>query len=186
MKKVLIAIVSILLLASCGKTAFELSNKSLLASYETPDRSINLVGKEIKGFINLNLYLTGTEVNNIYLGNNEIELLDISGYNKLGRIDLGNNNLRFGSDLKLPANIRHINVSNNKLTNLEGFSGLEKLKTLDVSYNNLDEEDIKGLTKLNKLQYLNVEGNDVSQELLDKMTEFNKVYLSTHAMPYVK
>jgi hypothetical protein len=67
MKKILIAMISLLILASCGKTAFELSNESLLQSYEVPDRSLNLVEKDIKGFINLNLYLTGTEVNNIYL-----------------------------------------------------------------------------------------------------------------------
>jgi len=186
MKKISILILSVFILISCWKTAFKLSNESILANYETPDRSINLVEKEIKGFINLNLYLTGTEVNNIYLWKNEVEILDISEYNKLWRIDLNNNKLRFGSDLKLPANIRHINVSNNKLTNLEWFSGLAKLKTLDVSYNNLDESDIKWLTKLNKLQYLNIEWNEVSQELLDKMTEFNAAYLSTHTMPYVK
>ena len=178
--------ISLLILASCGKTAFELSNESLLQSYEVPDRSLNLVEKDIKGFINLNLYLTGTEVNNIYLWGNEIEFLDISGYNKLGRIDLVNNNLRFVSDLKLPANIRHINISHNKLTDLNWLSGLEKLKTLDVSYNNLDEVDIKWLTNLKNLQYLNVEWNEVSQELLDKMTEFNAAYLSTHTIPYVK
>jgi hypothetical protein len=45
MKKLLLIALSFLLLTSCGKEAFQLSNEKVENSYKTPDRSINLSNK---------------------------------------------------------------------------------------------------------------------------------------------
>ena len=189
LKAIITSIFIILLLTSCWKAelvSYDFNDQNLMRSYEAPDRSLNLWSKHIRGFVNMNLYLTWTEVNNIYMQNNYIEIIDISWYKKLWRIDLSNNLLYFWWDIKLPSDIRHINLSNNKLTSLDWLSGLKKLKTLDLSNNALDDDDIKWLKWLNKLEYINVKWNNVSQKILDKFDKFNEKYLSTHEMPYVK
>ena len=186
---IIVMLMSAVLLLSCWKTelvSYDFSDEKLMMSYEAPDRSLNLWSKKIRGFVNMNLFLTWTEVNNIYMQNNYIETIDISWLKKLWRIDLSNNLLYFWNDIKLPSDIRHINLSNNKLTSVDWLSGLNKLKTLDLSNNALDDEDIKSLSWLNKLQYINVKWNNVSQKILDKFDTLNAKYLETHEMPYVK
>ena len=186
---IIVMLMSAVLLLSCWKTElvwYDFSDEKLMMSYEAPDRSLNLWSKKIRGFVNMNLFLTWTEVNNIYMQNNYIETIDISWLKKLWRIDLSNNLLYFWNDIKLPSDIRHINLSNNKLTSVDWLSGLKKLKTLDLSNNDLDDEDIKSLSWLNKLQYINVKWNNVSQKILDKFDTLNAKYLETHEMPYVK
>jgi internalin A len=127
--------------------------------------------------------MTETEVNNIYLNNNKIQLLDISWFDKLGKLDISNNDIRFISDLKLPLTIRHLNLSNNKITNLNGLEKYTKLKTLDISFNNIEESAIV-VKWLNNLKYINIEWNKVSTWTLSKLNEFNSVYLSNNKKPF--
>lgn len=193
MKKILIFILPLILLFSCSEEKEEikevwytLSNQNLMQEYEVPDRSLNLSNKNIKWFVSFSQYLTWTEVNNIYLQNNSIELLDVSKYSKLWRLDLSNNLIRFWTDVKLPSGIRHLNLSNNSLSSIKWLSNLKKLKTVDISNNDLDDNDIKSLIWLDNLQYINIEWNKVSDNLRVEFWKFNARYLSTHKMPYVK
>jgi hypothetical protein len=78
MKKLLLITLSFFLLTSCGKVPFVLSDEIVQSSYKITDRSINLSNKGIENSVNLTEYMTETEVNNIYLNNNKIQLLDIS------------------------------------------------------------------------------------------------------------
>ncbi len=184
-------IASLFLLISCFWEKeidrwYELSDGNLIMHYEKEDRSLNLENKDIRGFVNINLYLTWTEINNVYLKWNSIEWIDVSELYKLWRLDLSGNSIKYSNDLKLPKDIRHLDLSNNWLETIESLSWLKKIKTLDLSNNNLDDEDFKSLKWLEGLQYLNLEGNSISQKILDRLTEFNAKYLQTHEMPYVK
>lgn len=183
MKKLLLIALSFLLLTSCGKEAFQLSNEKVENSYKTPDRSINLSNKWMENSVDLTEYMTGTEVNNIYLNDNKIQLVDVSKFDKLWKLDISNNDIRFISDLKLPLTIRHLNLSNNKLTNLKGLEKYTKLKTLDISFNNLEESAII-IKWLKNLKYINVEWNTVSDELISKLNQFNATYLSNNKKPF--
>lgn|GEM_PF-6145401 len=54
-----------------------------------------------------------------------------------------------------------------------------ELKTLNVSYNKLEDEDFKILSQLPKLKLVVLEGNDVSEEFKTAMNTFNAIYLKT-------
>jgi hypothetical protein len=184
MKKISIFLFLLLLLTSCWKS-FELNQKNIDDTYKTPDRSINLSNKWIKSFVDLNTYISEKEVNNIYLNDNNIQTINVSWYNKLWRLDISNNDIRFISDLKLPITIRHLNLSHNNLTNLKWLEKYTKLKTLDISYNNLEESGIV-VKWLKNLKYINVEWNKVNDELISKLNQFNSVYLSNNKKPFSK
>lgn len=182
MKKILLILVSISLLISCTKE-FEINKQNVESTYKIEDRSLNLANNEIKYFVNLNKYMTGTEVNNIYLQNNQIQKLNISDFDKLGRLDISNNEVRFINDLSLPKNIRHLSVAWNSLDNLNGLEQYINLKTLDLSHNNLEDEDID-LWMFERLKFVNIDGNNVSIELINKVNEFNALYLSQNKKPF--
>lgn len=184
MKKTFILLFLILSFLSCS-SSFELSNDIVKQSYLIPDRSINLSDKKITWFVDLNSYMTWTEVNNIYLNNNNIELVDVWEFEMLWKLDISNNNIRFISDLQLPLTIRHLNLSHNNLTNLKGIEKFTKLKTLDISFNNLQESDIK-LSWLDNLKYVNIEWNEIWLDMLTKFSQFNSTYLSNNKKPFSK
>ena len=183
MKKIILTGISLFFLVSCWTAKIELTNDTVNDSYKISDRSINLSNKNLDYYVNLNNYMTGTEVNNIYLNNNNIEIININKYDKLWTLDISNNNIRFISDLNLPLTIRHLNLSNNNLTNLQGLDKYTKLKTLDLSYNNLEESDIV-IKGLDDLKYINIEWNNISTVWLDKINDFNRVYLSNNKIPF--
>jgi hypothetical protein len=68
----------------------------------------------------------------------------------------------FETDVK---NIELLDISNKKITNLQGIEYLSNLKTLDVSNNMIT--DISPINKLDKLKKLYVKGNPIKDYLLD-------------------
>ena len=170
------------ILSSCSKD-FVISENNISLSYKTEDRSINLWWKNIKGFVNLNWYLDWTEVNNIYVNDNYIEIIDVSKFKKLWRLDVSNNNIRFPSDIKLPSQIRHLDLSNNKLSNLWYILDLKKLKTLNVSNNNLEDNDFD-FKNLDNIKYINAEWNNLSKDMFYKIDEINSFYLKYNEKPF--
>lgn len=128
-----------------------------MSTYIEENRSLNLNEMGILGFVNLNGLNGDTEIVNIYLSDNSIEVLNISEYTDLGELTIANNGLRFFGDVKYPAQIRHLDLSGNLLESLDGIEKLTELKTLNVKNNKLDDEDFKILAGLEKLQLVLLE-----------------------------
>jgi len=165
-------------LISCWESD-SLSKKVLTKAYDAKSRSIDLSDSWIRGFVNLNDIKPDTEVGNLYLWENSIEVLNISEYKDLWKVELQNNDISFFSDVKYPEKVRQLDLSFNQLQNLDGIEKLTELQTLNLSYNQLDEEEFQKIADLTKLRLIYVDGNDVSDEFLIKIANFNFKYLST-------
>lgn len=183
MKIPLILLSIIFILFSCSNN-FEMTKENVENTYKLENRSLNLVNKDIANFVNLNKYMSWTEVNNIFLWNNRIQLIDVSGFNKLWTLEINNNNIRFISDLRLPLTIRNLNISNNNLTNLKWIEKYLKLKIIDISNNKLDDKSLILLKSLKNLKYINIEWNDISEKILEEIKAFNSTYLSNNKKPF--
>jgi len=182
MKKVLLLVSLVLFISSCSNE-FEFTKENVESTYKVENRSLNLEGKNIKNFVNLNSYMSGTEVNNIFVWNNEIQLIDVSWFEKLWKLDINNNDIRFIWDLKLPEKVRHLNLSNNNLDSLKWLEKYTNLKTIDLSYNNLEDEDLI-FDSYPRLKFINIEWNNVSEEMLETIDSFNARYLLNNEDPY--
>lgn len=179
MKKFCVLFVSVFLV-SCGwvqDSDGDITAESVMSTYKKQDRSLNMADADISGFVSLNGLNGDTEIVNIYLQNNSIEVLNISEYEDLGRLNISNNGINFFGDIKYPSSIRHLDLSYNNLESLEGIQALTELKTLNVAHNKLTEEDFKVLWGLKKLQFIWVAGNDISPEFENNMNTFNAAYL---------
>ena len=128
--------------------------------------------------------MTWSEVNNIFIWNNKIQLIDVSWFDKLWKLEINNNEIRFISDLKLPITIRHLNISNNNLTSLKLIEKYSKLKTIDISNNKLTDKDFEYFKWMKNFKYINMEWNEVSEELLLKINKFNSMYLRNNEEPF--
>ena len=128
MKKILPLILFCILMVSCGK--IEITPELLEHSYNITDRSLQLSNIGVWGFINLNGLMNDTEVNNIYLEDNNIEMLNISEFDDVLRLDISNNKIRFLSDIKLPSDIGYLDISWNTLSNISDIIWYKKLKYL--------------------------------------------------------
>lgn len=172
------------MLIACGETKpTSLTQEEVNVTYIQDNRSLNLDNKHLSGFVNLNEYIGDKEINNIYLADNAIELLDISSFKDLGGLDLSQNQIRFWSDLKLPEWIRSINLANNKLDSLNGIIWLKKIKKLNLDGNNLDDDDIV-LADFPNLKYISAKNNNLSPEVLEAIDIFNSKYLINNPSPF--
>lgn len=181
MKKTLMLALTLLILASCSNDLKDendnLTAKGFMSTYSKDNRGVDHSDSGLKGFVSLNGLNGDEEIANIYVSNNEIEVLNISEFSDLLRIVADNNNIRYFWDVKYPTDIKHIDLSHNELESLDGVELLTELKTLNVAHNKLDEEDFKILWDLKNLQFIGVEGNDVSDDFLNNMNGFNAKYL---------
>jgi len=148
-----------------------------MSTYTRDNRGVDLSNMWLSWFVSLNGLNGEEEIANIYISNNEIEVLNISEFSDLLRIVADNNDIRYVGDIKYPVGVKHIDLSYNDLDSLEGIEALTELKTLNVAYNNLDEEDFKILGELQNLVFIGVEGNNISEEFLSNMNSFNAKYL---------
>ena len=180
MKKTIILLL-IFILSSCS--SYELNKENIEKTYIIENRSLNLQNKNIKWFVNLNIFMSETEVNNIFIQNNNIDTINISDFKDLWTLDVSNNNIRFISDLKLPFKIRSLNLSWNKLTSLKWLEKYKFLKKIDISNNNLKEKDII-FKSFKYLKYINVIWNDISKEFTQKIDRFNSLFLSNNLVPF--
>lgn len=183
MKKIIAVISVTFLLISCWNT-FELTQEYIEKQYNESDRSINLENTELTGFISLNEYKTEKEINNIYLSNNNIDVIYISSYDKLWKLDISNNSIRFIWDLNLPEKIRHIDLSYNDLDNIDWLEKYTQIKTLNLSHNNLDDDDLKNISEFEKLIFIKVEWNDFSPETLHEINTINARFLAVNQDPF--
>lgn len=185
MRNILIFISLVLFLVSCGyDDSYKLNEENVEKTYKMEDRSLNLEDKKIKWYISLNKYMSWTEISNIFIWNNEIELINVSWFEKLWTLDIKNNNISFIWDLKLPINITSLNLSWNDLSDIKWIEKYTKLKKIDLSYNKLTDEDFESLKALKNLIYINVKWNDVSEELLNQISNFNATFLYNNDAPF--
>lgn len=185
MRNILIFISLVLFLVSCGyDDSYKLNKENVEKTYKRVDRSLNLEDKKIKWYISLNKYMSWTEISNIFIWNNEIELINVSWFEKLWTLDIKNNNISFIWDLKLPNNITSLNLSWNDLSDIKWIEKYTKLKKIDLSYNKLTDEDFESLKALKNLIYINVKWNDVSEELLNQISNFNATFLYNNDAPF--
>ena len=183
MKKILFLSISLLVLSAClwSQKSYSdvLTTESFMSSYTSENRGVNLSDMDLSWFVSLNGLNNDEEIVNIYISNNEIEVLNISEYPDLGRIVADNNLIKYFGDIKYPNDIRHISLANNRLETLDWVENLTELKTLDVSNNMLEEEDFTKLASLKNLKLIYAQGNNVSDEFLERLDQYNAPYLQS-------
>lgn len=169
-----------LVLASCGSTGYdsgyELTQQTILSHYDSESRELDLSHLGIKGFITLGEYLSWSVINTIDISGNDIQKLDLSAIDTLVWLDASGNDIIFSSDISLPESIRHIDISENGLRDLKNFQHLSKLKTLNLSSNSLEDNDMS-LKNFPKIEYVNIENNVlITWELQKFINQLNNAY----------
>ncbi|TNM87025.1 leucine-rich repeat-containing protein 23 isoform X1 [Takifugu flavidus] len=101
------------------------------------------------------LILTGNSIQ-------KIKLQQSVSFTNLVTLELRRNGLETIEDLNLP-HLRHLFLAQNNIKCLEGLEKLERLMTLHLRDNQID--NLKGLSaNMKGLQYLNIRGNKISNE----------------------
>lgn len=132
--------------------------------------------KGIEGFVNLT-FLSAA-------GHNLTEA-DLSSNTKLDTVYLGGNQLS-SIDLSHNQNLVHLDVQSNELTSLYGISEATKLKSVNVSWNNLEEVSIVNtsledlLMTNNRLKLLDITGAPNLKSVLLTSNELATIDLSTN------
>ncbi len=112
------------------------------------------------------------------LSNNQIETISFQDGALLRDLNLTNNNLVFGSDMKLPSIIWKLELSGNRLQNIDGLGKLTELLYLDLWANKLRDTNLSELRGRNHIQYMNLSENpEISTARAEILEEFNNAYL---------
>ncbi len=181
MKKILLAILCVFLLIWCSKGSSdeqsELTSEVFMTKYTSDKRVVDLSSMWLSDFVSLNWLNWDTEIVNMNVSNNDIDVLNITDYPNLTRLVANNNSFTYFNDIKFPSQIKHINLANNDLESLEAIDNLIWLVSIDVSNNMLDEEDFNILNNMENLKVIYASWNNVSNEFLIKLFNFNARYL---------
>ena len=148
-----------------------------MTKYIDDKRVVDLSGMWLSDFVSLNGLNWDTEIVNMNVSDNDIDVLNITDYPNLIRLVANNNSFTYLNDIKFPTGIKHINLANNQLESLETIDSLSSLVSIDVSYNMLDEEDFDILNNMENLKVIYASWNNVSNEFLIKLFNFNARYL---------
>jgi len=148
-----------------------------MTKYIDDKRVIDLSDMWLSDFISLNGLNWDTEIVNMNVSDNDIDVLNITEYPDLIRLVAKNNSFTYFNDIKFPPQIKHINLANNDLESLETIDKLTSLVSIDVSDNLLDEDDFDVLMNMENLKVVYASWNNVSNEFLIKLFNFNARYL---------
>jgi len=175
--------ITILLLISCSQAElidedWDLTAEGFMETYTRDKRLVNLSESWLEWFVSLNGLNGETEIVNIDVSDNAIEVLNITQYPNLLRLVADNNNFVYFTDIKFPENIKHLSLANNMLENLEGIENLKNLISIDISGNNLDEDDFQALEGMDTLRYIEATGNNLSEEFQIGLFNYNQRYLA--------
>lgn len=109
-------------------------------------------------------------------------LNQLSKLTNLTKIDVSNNKLGgdFLAGLKPLPNLIELNVSCNQITGKKlrafpKFKSKKRLKILDISHNQIDDEGISNISRLPKLVNLNVSNNNITDEVINEITELENL-----------
>ncbi len=82
-------------------------------------------------------------------------------------------------------NLKQLNISHNKITEIKGLDQLNQIQQLDISRNQITE--IKGLDKLNQLQHLDISSNQIKEiKGLDKLNQLQILNISSNKIKEIK
>lgn len=181
MKKILLTGLFFLLLTWCAietsRKPIELTDEMFMSQYTSDKRAVDLSSMWLNDFVSLNGLNGDTEIVNINVSDNDIDVLNITDYPNLIRLVAKNNSFTYFNDIKFPQGIKHINLANNELESLETIDRLSSLVSIDVSNNLLDEDDLNMLLNMENIKVIYATWNNVSNEFLIKLFNFNARYL---------
>lgn len=113
------------------------------------------------------------------------KMTDVRGLqclSNLTSLDISGN--RVTSLRGLPLKLRHLNVANNNLVQLEGLSPLSQLETLIISHNTL--KNLRGLPPTPSLRLVNASSNRIeSLEGIEPCTTIHELNLSDNLLPTI-
>lgn len=182
-------LILLILLSSCSfqsRESFVLDKTSILSRYDSESRVLDLSNLGITWFVTLGEHLAWSVVNTIDISGNNIQKLDVSQVDTLVRLDVSQNDIIFSSDLELPPTIRHLNIRENGLRDLSNFQQLSKIKTMDLSSNELEDTDIF-LRNFPKIEYVNINDNVlITAELRNAVDQLNNRYEFRWEAWYIK
>lgn len=130
----------------------------------------------IEGFVNLT---------KLTVVQQEVEQVDLSSNSKLDTLYLPGNFLQ-NINLSFNKNLIYVNLGSNGLESVQGLSDLNKLKKLDLSWNNLDVFTISNASvenlflNLNKLQTVDVSEAENLKSLVLTSNELKDVFLQNN------
>ncbi|KAJ6355170.1 hypothetical protein OIU77_005710, partial [Salix suchowensis] len=147
-------------------------------------------------YLNATLFLPFQELNTLDLGYNYIAgcvanegFERLSRLNKLESLDLGFNNLNNSilSSLKGLSSLKHLSLWGNRLNGsidtkgFERLSRLNKLESLDLGFNNLNNSILSSLKGLSSLKHLYLYDNQLKGSIdpkdFDSLSELEELYL---------
>jgi len=170
-----------ILLSSCwsdiSSNSVELTTDIFLSQYTNEKRAVDLSSMWLSDFVSLNGLNWDTEIVNLNVSDNAIDVLNITDYPDLLRLVAQNNSFTYFNDIKFPSQIKHINLAHNELESLKTIDNLKFLTSIDISHNLLDEDDFDILMNMENLRLVYADGNNVSQEFLTRLSNFNSRYL---------
>lgn len=101
----------------------------------------------------------GGKLTELSLKNNNLKQLTIEN---IAIIEAANNQIDTVT-FRNPLSIKQLFLSNNSLTNINGFSNLTNLQLLDLSFNNIGPLHIAALSKIEKLEHCNLAHTGLSE-----------------------
>ena len=177
MKKYLVWLISLLILVSCGST--QLSFEYFIEKYDRETLTLNLSDQGLQEMPDFEKYMTGSWLQDIYtidLSDNDIQRIPEGTFDifpNLKAIDLSSNDFKFGSDVSIPKTIKTLSLSNNILDAIAWFNAYTELSRVDLTDNNLEDNNLSEFGWFKKLVELRVEGNNISEELLESINKIN-------------
>mgnify|MGYP004617546483 FL=1 len=131
---------------------------------------------------------TCVKLNSLYLSNNSNLGNNNSAIEKmtvLGTLDLSNTGMtnidsintltEYFTSKKRTTTLISLNISDNKLNNIEGIENITSLQSLSLANDKLNDEKISKLDKLTNLSTLNINGNEI--ENIDIISSLDLKYL---------
>jgi len=188
MLKIILSLILISILTWCGwnnqTSQDRLTDYFVSSHYDLVTKTLDLSNQDLSGFITMKWQLEWLVVNTINLSNNQIQDIDLRSLDTGVWIDLSDNNFKYGSDILLPPTVRHLDLSNNQLETLDTLDSYQKIQTINVSHNPLDDESLWFVWELSKLKYANIDNTLAWSWFVDKFQWFNAGYLLNNTPIY--
>lgn len=106
------------------------------------------------------------QIKTLLLGGNKIEKIEnLTDLPELSQVELSENQIEDDSEIHTKiGQLQKLDLSNNKIKNLTGFTKLYSLQELNVAMNKIhDLDSVLPISKLPNLEILNLQGNEVTK-----------------------
>lgn len=113
---------------------------------------------ELECIVNLKeLYISG-----LNFSNNSTNLNFLNSIVGLKALDISNNSFNSLENLNV-GNLEFLNISNNEIEDISLLKNNNKINTLVLNYNKLDDEDVEDLVTIINLKALGIAGNNITK-----------------------